>query len=509
MIIRRKVHLVLLLSVIYIYHVIAIPNLDTRATSEPTPKIIGIKNDHYIDEFGRQRFFRGLNVVYKGFPYYPRIDAFDPVTSFTEEDMKILASVNMNVIRLGVLWAGVEPVRGKYNETYLKIIKSIVDKCNLYGIYVLLDSHQDVMSDKFCGEGFPRWAIRTEGTWSFPIPIGLTAAIYDPITGLPDKETCGRVNWALLYLSRAVNVAWQRLYDNYDGLRDAFAAQWAKIASIFKNSNNLLGYDLLNEPWPGDTYSNPGLWLPSVNTRTNLGPFWDAISAELRKVDNNGIVFFTGVTWDLFGNEFDHVPGGPIYQNRSSFSYHYYKEIRIKPPNMDFKVHLEDIGRTGGASMLTEFEAAYDSGKNLPGLLTIIQAADKYLQSWIGWQYKDFFPLTRQIPGDGLIDPNTGQVRPDVAKIFSRTYAEAVSGNTLSMEFDEEFKLVYEINPSIKKPTVIKIQEMYHYPNGFIINISPNGKVEWRKNGNSILVSPIKGANVQNGEVITINISAK
>lgn len=65
MIIRRKVHLVLLLSVIYIYHVIAIPNLDTRATSEPTPKIIGIKNDHYIDEFGRQRFFRGLNVVCK------------------------------------------------------------------------------------------------------------------------------------------------------------------------------------------------------------------------------------------------------------------------------------------------------------------------------------------------------------------------------------------------------------------------------------------------------------
>lgn len=54
----------------------------------------------------------------------------------------------MNVIRLGVLWAGVEPVRGKYNETYLKIIKSIVDKCNLYGIYVLLDSHQ--VNKPFC-----------------------------------------------------------------------------------------------------------------------------------------------------------------------------------------------------------------------------------------------------------------------------------------------------------------------------------------------------------------------
>ncbi|GBB83878.1 hypothetical protein RclHR1_10540004 [Rhizophagus clarus] len=508
MIIKQKVYLVLLLSVICTYHVIAIPNLEERATLEPTAKIIGIKNDQYIDEFGRQRFFRGLNVVYKGFPYYPKIDAFDPVTSFAEEDMKILASVNMNVIRLGVLWAGVEPIRGKYNETYLKIIKSIVDKCNSYGIYVLLDSHQDVMSDKFCGEGFPRWAVHAEGAWSFPLPIG-PAAIYDPVTGLPDKATCERVNWALLYLSRAVNIAWQRLYDNYEGLRDAFAAQWAKIASVFKNCDNLLGYDLLNEPWPGDIYHNPFLTLPKVNTRENLSPFWDAINTELRKVDNNGIVVFTGVTWDLFGNDFDHVPGGPAYNNRSVFGYHYYKEIRIKPPNIDFQVHLEDIGRIGGSSLLTEFEAAYNNGKNLPGILEIIQAADKYLQSWIGWQYKDFFPLTRQLPGDGLVDPVSGKVRPDVAKTFSRTFAEAVSGNTVNMQFDKEFKLVYKIDPSIKKPTIIKIQEKYHYPNGFIINISPNGKVEWKKNGNSILVSPIKGVNIQNGEVITISIIAK
>jgi hypothetical protein len=93
--------------------------------------------------------------------------------------------------------------------------------------------------------------------------------------------------------------------------------------------------------------------------------------------------------------------------------------------------------------------------------------------------------------------------------MFSRTFAEAVSGNTVSMEFDKEFKLVYEIDPSIKKPTIIKIQEIYHYPNGFIVNISPSGKVEWKKDRNSILVNPIKGANIQNGEVITVSIIAK
>lgn len=30
-----------------------------------------------------------------------------------------------------------------------------------YGIYTLLDMHQDVFSGKFCGEGVPDWAVET------------------------------------------------------------------------------------------------------------------------------------------------------------------------------------------------------------------------------------------------------------------------------------------------------------------------------------------------------------
>ena len=30
-----------------------------------------------------------------------------------------------------------------------------------YGIYSLLDMHQDALSDKFCGEGIPDWAVDT------------------------------------------------------------------------------------------------------------------------------------------------------------------------------------------------------------------------------------------------------------------------------------------------------------------------------------------------------------
>ena len=36
-----------------------------------------------------------------------------------------------------------------------------VHSASKYGIYTLLDAHQDVLSQKFCGEGIPDWAVDT------------------------------------------------------------------------------------------------------------------------------------------------------------------------------------------------------------------------------------------------------------------------------------------------------------------------------------------------------------
>ena len=40
--------------------------------------------------------------------------------SFSEDDAKLMASIGYNTIRLGVLWAGLEPIEGQYNMTYLE-----------------------------------------------------------------------------------------------------------------------------------------------------------------------------------------------------------------------------------------------------------------------------------------------------------------------------------------------------------------------------------------------------
>lgn len=72
-------------------------------------------------------------------------DDYDNQTSFTgPEDMALLQELGLNVIHVGVLWAGVEPVQNVYNDTYL----SIVEEASMYGLYSLFDMHQDDLSEK-------------------------------------------------------------------------------------------------------------------------------------------------------------------------------------------------------------------------------------------------------------------------------------------------------------------------------------------------------------------------
>ena len=117
-----------------------------------------IASNRIKDEDGRERIYHGTNVVQKLFPYVPKTDGFNAIDSFSKEDAEFLATMGYNTIRLGVLWAGAEPVEGNFNQTYFDQIKEIVKFSGEAGIYPLLDMHQDVWSRKFCGEGVPDWA---------------------------------------------------------------------------------------------------------------------------------------------------------------------------------------------------------------------------------------------------------------------------------------------------------------------------------------------------------------
>ncbi len=123
--------------------------------------------DRYLyDSLGRVRLFQGVNYVTKYYPWY------DPVLLNTTV-VQSLASDGFTVIRLGLMWTGAEPTAGNFNTTYYDIVRQTIDLLARYGIYTLLDVHQDGLSSKFClYDGAPLWVIdKSTPRHPFPWPL--------------------------------------------------------------------------------------------------------------------------------------------------------------------------------------------------------------------------------------------------------------------------------------------------------------------------------------------------
>ncbi|MCD7775091.1 MAG: glycoside hydrolase family 5 protein, partial [Clostridiales bacterium] len=195
---------------------------------------IGVSGCSFIDETGRERIFNGVNLIYKGNDvegqtrrnYYPN--------GWNDELFAKLEALGINLVRLGLIWDGVEPEPGVYDEEYLDFLSGIADKLKEHNIYFYLDMHQDLYSHVFGGDGAPAWAV-----------------ISDSYKYRPAKFI-----WAEGYFfSKAVHRSFDHFWNNDPilgkGLQDWFADMWKHVAERFKDKENLLGYDIFNEPFPG------------------------------------------------------------------------------------------------------------------------------------------------------------------------------------------------------------------------------------------------------------------
>ena len=97
------------------------------------------RNGLIVDSSGRARIFHGTNFVQKAYPWYPS-------TLLSVENVKQMADWGFNTVRLGVMWTGVNPEIGVFNETYIGIINQILHNLEEHGIHALIDVHQDVLS---------------------------------------------------------------------------------------------------------------------------------------------------------------------------------------------------------------------------------------------------------------------------------------------------------------------------------------------------------------------------
>jgi len=76
-----------------------------------------------------------------------------------------------------------------------------------------------------------------------------------------------------MYTAPEVASAFAALYANKDGLYDKMMAYWNVVAQRFNTNDNVIGYDILNEPWTANIYHEPDLFLhPTKFDTTKLYP---------------------------------------------------------------------------------------------------------------------------------------------------------------------------------------------------------------------------------------------
>lgn len=484
-----------------------------------------------IDEDGRERIFHGTNVVYKGSPYSPPMFPIDTETSFGEDDMDLIASWGMNNVRLGVLWAGAEPKKGEFNYTYLNTLRKIVDALGSRGIYTYVELHQDAFGERFCGDGFPSWVINETVASSFPQPLlGYTSYPLEK-DGLPSQANCKRQNWAKYYGSKAIGDAFQRFYDNTDGLADRFALVWQKVAAVFKNSTWLLGYELMNEPWAGDHWTHPNLVWPGVADLINLAPFYTKVAAKIQEVDTDHLVMFEPIPWNNFAKTgFLESPCGTALANKSVYAYHYYRPPDMMTPARYMSYRTADAARLKSAGFLTEFATSW----NVPDgtapehdtkhALAVIAAAENYTQSWSGWQYKVFHPASGRhpmTPGDmSMFHPN-GSLDSGIVRAVSQPYARAVAGDIKYNKFTHarprrswpfgrrtpaSYVLEYTARTSCKLPTEVYVNEKMHFPGGITVSAL---HVIADYNATARILRVTHGPRIMDGDLVTIKIEER
>merc|ERR1712023_341452 len=108
---------------------------------------------------------------------------------------------------------------------------------------------------------------------------------------LPTRQACATKKKGPGHMESTEEAAqaYQALWDDWNGIGDAWAKMWAKVAARFRGRPEILGIELMNEPFAGDFYHNPLMMVPWPDPlsadRVNLQPAYDRVAVQVRKVD--------------------------------------------------------------------------------------------------------------------------------------------------------------------------------------------------------------------------------
>ena len=418
----------------------------TAAASAAIAGPVGHEGRWLTDADGRVLMLTGVNLVAKG--------ALTPDgRGFGADDADFLVANGFEAVRLGLSPDAFMPTPGQVDPAYLasyaQTVKTLTDR----GLLVLVDLHQDGWGPAVCGNGFPAWMTITHGA----------------------QNTC--TGFPLYYVTNpAIQAAFQSFWDNEPasdgiGLQDHVATMFGALAGAVGDDDGVLGYDILNEPWPGTTWQPcaVGAGCPDLDA-SGLDELHAKAAAAIRAEDPTHLVFGEPYVLFNFGGAGTSI-AKPGNDPASGLSFHIYTTDPSFEPNVvDNAVDWAD--RTGGALLTTEFGATND-----PAVIERqIGVVEDGLVPWMWWSYdENVVHDIRQAPtGDNVNAPVLGAlVRPHLV---------AVAGTPTGQDFDRATR-VLRATWSTTAPgtapgsltgtrdTLIRVPELT-YPGGYEVEVT-------------------------------------
>ena len=490
-------------------------------------KFVQVEGQDFLAPDGRQILFSGINFISKN----PQEGYMPPQGKETFEQFK---RWGFNCIRLGIIWDGLEPEPGVYNEDYLKEIDKRIAWATENGIYVYLNMHQDLYGAKY-HDGGPDWAT-LDG-------------------GLPHYR--GAV-WSDSYLiSPAVQKAFDHFWLNTPasdgvGIQDHYANLWKHIAQRYANNTTVIGYDIMNEPFMGssaqqvlpmmlvayarvlaeETGEMPpsaeelgAIWADEASRiqalefiatkekysrvvdavyelcaafeKDHLQPMYQKVADAIRSVDMHHILFFnhnyfvnTGVSTAL---EATRLPDGSRDPN-VAYAAHGYDLVvdtkEVENPSYDrVEFNFERVAESGKRMQMPvlvgewgafhgKSEKMVETARHLVNLFEDHKFSNTY------WAYY----------GD-IAD------YPYFQEAIIRPYPQYISGKLLAYDYDFEsgwFSCSWQENGESREPTVIHVPNLKELSQNDIVMSPPAEQIvfEYCNTGNSgkLIISPMKEA---------------
>lgn len=374
----------------------------------------------------------------------------DHLPRHTEAEIKRMGDGGwgMNHARFLLQWQQLEPEPGVYDEAYLDAVAERVRWFAEAGVYVVLDMHQDIYGSAVGGNGAPAWATRTDG--------------------IPELPIGG--SWMLQYLQPRVNRAFDHFWFDAD-LRQHYVDAWKHVVSRFADTPNVLGYDLMNEPWAGTRHEG--------FEKDQLATMYRDVVAGIRGVDTEKWIWLEprsiGVNQGLPSDlpKIDDTRDG---EDRIVYYPHLYTPEIDLIGRYDGNTTFFDLWATSRTREIQRFDQPMLIGEfglswQMPGarewLREALEVADQTGSGWAYWSYE-----IDDGEGSWGLATTTGEETPHVDELV-RTYARAIAGQPTSMSFDPDtnhFEVTFE-EAGVEAPTEIFVPDR-RYPGGFDVTSS-------------------------------------